>query len=131
MPSITFHDALKATRRGIYTYPNAWKTLVLCGSVPQRSFAFAEAVNVFRASSLEVLEIRRSECRIDLERGGHIKFYDLVQFGDANSLKGREYSQIIWLFDPALVPDAEPVVRTLLRSQVVPEKALREDHCTL
>lgn len=129
MTVISFGNAIKAARRGIYQYPNAWKVAVLCGGAKQAQFAFDEARLMLEAGSLAVESANFASRVITTDRGGRFEFHVVADEADCDHIRGKEFPHIIWLFDPD--PRVREIVQTRYRSHVVPDEALRSDEATL
>lgn len=125
---ISYGDALKAFRRGVYQFPFEWKALVFCGAVTQAQFALEEAERIFSASSLKVEAVEHTRLRITVERGGVLDFGTPHLLHDR--IKGVEFPQIICVADQMDDRDRAALKRHN-RSTFIDDKFVRWDESTL
>lgn len=127
--TISFGNALKAFRRGVHVYGADWKGVVLCQTWQQMHEAVNDAQRIFNGSSLMSTLLRSRNMFVFEPSDAYLQFAVVTNDIDAYALKGRLFTQVIYLFEPS--EPVRQIVATLLRPQIVPEDKLRTDYSGL
>lgn len=99
---VTYADALKRFRRGVYVHNDNWRAIVLCQNVAQLNEAWQEALNTLHAGKLsENMRVSYDNKYVELQNGGSIRFTVVNSLDDAQlHMDNTEFTHIIWIGDP-------------------------------
>ena len=118
-------NALKYLRRHVYLHAHNWRVLIICNSVEQYQRAYDEILRILDAGSLKIESANPQQGWIQLEKGAMVRFGRIERSDDKFKFAGMQVAQIMWMYSPE--PTDEEYIRSLLRSNVVPEDQLVDE----
>ena len=122
---ISYADALKAFRRGVHVNKQLWRGAVICANAGQLDIAWDEATHILRASSVGLKEAKRVTNTLTTPDGAILRFYIAPDMTRALNMRGAEFTQVIFAFDPPA--DVQEMIGTLLRLNENVKDGLRMD----